>query len=118
MTVAAWWNVRQAVTNPNGKLDRTALRALAGAEVDGDSFAAPTTKTEQAVATIWAEVLDRPHIGATDDFFASGGQSLLAVQVLARLQKRLGVRIPLRTLMDNSHLTDFAHAIDRIDKGD
>ncbi len=91
---------------PNGKLDRRALPAPGASRPVG---ARPNTPTEAAVADVWAEVLDRP-VGAESDFFALGGQSLLAVRAVARLNSRLGADIPIRTLMENPGLRDFARA--------
>ncbi|MFD0661889.1 non-ribosomal peptide synthetase/MFS transporter [Thermocatellispora tengchongensis] len=72
---------------PNGKLDRKALPVPAAG---GDApYAEPTTEHEKAVAGIWAEVLSAERIGADDDFFELGGNSLLAIQVVARLRKAL-----------------------------
>ncbi|GAA1000928.1 hypothetical protein GCM10009555_104660 [Acrocarpospora macrocephala] len=65
---------------PNGKLDRNALPApdftIAGR--------APEGETEQALAAIFAEVLGLPGIGADDDFFAQGGDSIVAMRLVSR----------------------------------
>ena len=50
---------------------------------------APATPTEQLVAAVWAEVLDRPAVDATESFFDVGGTSLAVAAVQARLQRRL-----------------------------
>jgi amino acid adenylation domain-containing protein len=84
-----------------GKIDRPAL-ATAHA-VPGDAarpFDAPSTPQEQVLADIWALVLDRDNVGADDDFFELGGDSLLAMQVLSRINDAFGVRIPLKSLFD------------------
>ncbi|MET8976751.1 amino acid adenylation domain-containing protein [Streptomyces sp. NPDC004539] len=92
--------------NTNGKTD---TKALAARDVDSLVTAAPAhaddapaTPAEAEIADIWTSVLrltDRP--GATTDFFALGGHSLHATQVIARLRERLGVDLPLRALFDN-----------------
>ncbi|GAA1400605.1 hypothetical protein GCM10009662_22460 [Catellatospora coxensis] len=50
----------------------------------------PATATEHAVAAVWCEVLGRDAVGATDNFFDSGGGSLSAVTVQQRLNRMLG----------------------------
>ncbi|AWZ16328.1 non-ribosomal peptide synthetase/MFS transporter [Streptomyces sp. ICC1] len=70
----------------HGKVDRTSLPApadgpAAGAHVD------PEGETEQAIAAMWADLLDLPRVGALDDFFELGGHSLLATQVVARMRR-------------------------------
>jgi nonribosomal peptide synthetase protein BlmVIII len=59
--------------------------------------AAPRTGQERAVAAIWASVLGLPEIGVQDDFFALGGDSLLALRLLARMRQDTGVD---RTIAD------------------
>jgi Condensation domain/Phosphopantetheine attachment site len=61
-----------------------------------------------AVLTLWREVLDQPGLDADTDFFAAGGQSLLAVRLLERTGRRLGFRIPLDTLISAPTPRSFA----------
>lgn len=56
---------------------------------------APSTPSEQAVAAIWAEALCIDAVGVTDDFFELGGDSLLAVQVVARIGAAMNRELPL-----------------------
>ncbi|WP_230465332.1 non-ribosomal peptide synthetase [Nocardia seriolae] len=70
----------------NGKPDRKAIASLlAAGEGDGE-FVAPRTDVERAVADIVATVLGRERVGVTDDFFALGGDSVLATAVIARVR--------------------------------
>jgi amino acid adenylation domain-containing protein len=84
---------------PNGKVDRKAL-AAPDARVEARVFAPPHTPQEQAIAEIWREVLRLDRVGRDDDFFALGGHSILATQVLSRVRRELGVDLPLRTLFE------------------
>ena len=81
---------------PTGKLDRAALPAPPPAVIESR---APQGAFELAVALSWEQLLGRP-VGAEDDFFAAGGQSLLAAQVGARLAERFGVDVPLPVLFE------------------
>jgi acyl carrier protein len=96
---------------PNGKVDRAALPASAGA-AERTEGAAPRTATEEALAEVWAEVLRVERVYADDDFYALGGQSLLAAQVAARVRDRLGVELPLRCVFEAPVLADLAAAVD------
>jgi len=81
----------------NGKLDRKALpdpERAAGPERLG-----PRDALELQLVQIWEEVLNVHPIGVRDDFFAAGGHSLLAVQVTARIESRLGRTLPLAALL-------------------
>ncbi|HEX9939784.1 MAG TPA: non-ribosomal peptide synthetase [Longimicrobium sp.] len=96
--------------NPNGKVDRRALPAPAAARrADG---VAPRTDTEVALAAVWAEVLRVEPVFADDDFYALGGQSLLAAQVTARVRDRVGVELPLRRLFEAPTLAALAAVVD------
>ncbi|MCB1054465.1 MAG: AMP-binding protein, partial [Acidobacteria bacterium] len=83
----------------SGKIDRRALPApdLGGVR---DGHRLPRTPAEELVADLFAEVLDLPAVGAGEDFFELGGHSLLATRVVARLETRLGLRLPLRRLFE------------------
>ena len=76
---------------PNGKIDRKALPVPDGgnAPVVAATFVAPTGDLEEAIATIWKDVLKLPQVGIQDNFFDLGGHSLLAVQAHRRLRESL-----------------------------
>ena len=71
-----------------GKIDRTAVAAaLKGAGATTPvAYRAPATALETALCSIVGSVLDSERIGVDDDFFASGGDSVLATQVVARIR--------------------------------
>lgn len=70
--------------NDRGKLDRTALREPERV------LERPRTELEETVAEIFADLLGRGRVGATEDFFDLGGDSLLAVQLVAELEALTG----------------------------
>ena len=70
-----------------------------GAEVRASSHVEPTTAIEKAVAQAISELLGLPEVGRDDDFFALGGNSLLAIQAVTRLRKEFGVDLPMRALL-------------------
>ncbi|MER6175753.1 amino acid adenylation domain-containing protein [Streptosporangium sp. NPDC001681] len=90
-----WGTLAELPLLGNGKLDRRALPGLAplgGAE----TYTAPATPAEQAIAEVWAEVLGAGRVGRHDRFFDLGGQSLLATRVVARLRERFPVPVSVR----------------------
>jgi amino acid adenylation domain-containing protein len=79
----------------SGKINRHALPAPEGPSSSTPDHLAPTTETEKALAAIWEEALGVNSIGITDDFYQLGGDSLLVVRILFRIEKKLGVVIPV-----------------------
>ncbi|WP_432251758.1 non-ribosomal peptide synthetase [Streptomyces sp. HNM1019] len=99
-------------TTPRGKLDRKALRSTAEDAPD-TAPAPPSDAVEEALAEIWAEVLDLATVNRHDDFFELGGHSLLAARMFSRIKQRLGVRIGLRQLLKAPELSEFAGSVRR-----
>lgn len=73
---------------------------------------APGTPTEEVLRDIWKEVLALHHVGVHDNFFALGGQSVLATQVVARLHSRFGFELPAQTVFEARTIADLAKLID------
>jgi hypothetical protein len=87
---------------PNGKLDRRALPDPFGQGDDRPLKSPLQTPAERYVAAIWSEVLGNGDIGRDDRFFDVGGHSLLAVQIVSRIGRETGQRLPMRSLMMES----------------
>uniref|UniRef100_UPI002454830B amino acid adenylation domain-containing protein n=2 Tax=Nocardia carnea TaxID=37328 RepID=UPI002454830B len=96
--------------NVNGKLDR---KALPEPEFQAREFRAPSTPIEEIVAGVFAEVLGIDQVGADDDFFALGGNSLVATQVAARLSKALDTTVPVRALFEASTVAGLAVRVEQ-----
>jgi thioesterase domain-containing protein len=62
-------------------------------------FEAPQTDTEIQVAQLFGDLLGRT-IGANDDYFEQGGNSLLAVRLFKEIHDRFGVSLPFTTILD------------------
>ncbi|ASS73994.1 hypothetical protein CIG75_02685 [Tumebacillus algifaecis] len=100
---------------PNGKVDRKALEQLAASDdfEEAREFVEPSTALERTLADIWASVLNREAVSATDNFFDLGGHSLLAIQVLNRIRKELATSMELKDLFAYTTVQDLAAHIDR-----
>ncbi|HZR56650.1 MAG TPA: amino acid adenylation domain-containing protein [Terriglobales bacterium] len=83
---------------PNGKIDRNALPAPDLAEVAKASYLAPANEIEQRMLLLWEKLLGISKISTTANFFDIGGHSLLAAQLLAKIEKAFGKKLPLATL--------------------
>jgi len=93
----------------NGKLDRARLPAPRFEAVEGR---APQTEAEIALALLYGEILGRTEpVGAEDDFFSLGGDSLLAVHLMLRIQETFGRDPGLGALFDHPRVADLAALI-------
>jgi amino acid adenylation domain-containing protein len=99
--------------NGNGKIDVRALappRPRQRPRLD-EPYIAPRTLVEQLVADAWAEVLGVEPIGTRDRFDELGGDSLLAVSLLAGLEERLGREIPFSVITAARSVEELAAAL-------
>ena len=95
--------------NRHDKVDRAALPAPEDlADQAAVEHVAPRTETEALLALLWGEVLGRPRPGVTEGFFAAGGHSLQAMQLVTRIREALRVDLPLRALFDAPTVAELA----------
>ena len=99
--------------NHNGKLDPGALPSPAAQDdrAPADGAVAPRNPLETDIALFWAELLGRNSLSIHDDFFAVGGHSLLAIQLLGRLREKFRVDVPVRRLFDTPTIEGVAQFI-------
>ncbi|MEV4096074.1 amino acid adenylation domain-containing protein [Streptosporangium saharense] len=83
MVPSAFVTLDRMPLSANGKIDRAALPSPA---VPVETHTAPETPTERLLAGIWSEVLGAERVGTEDNFFALGGDSILSLQVVARVR--------------------------------
>ncbi|MET7881409.1 condensation domain-containing protein, partial [Micromonospora profundi] len=95
---------------PNGKLDTAQLPEPAPAVTE---HVAPRTDTERWLARVWRDLMRVDQVGATDNFFDHGGNSLLGIQLTARVRDQLGIDLHPRELFANPVLEDLAAHLDR-----
>jgi len=97
-------------TNANGKVDRKALPAPVPGE-DARTARGPRDRVELGLVRIWEEVLKLAPVGIDDDFFELGGNSLLAVQLMSRVERAFERRLPLSSLFLGSSVAEFAKLV-------
>ena len=94
----------------SGKIDRRALPA------PSRSSSNPTeggyrTPAEHLVATVFADLLGAPTVAGTDDFFAMGGNSLLATRLAARIAAAAARPVAVRDVFDHPTVAGLAAAV-------
>ncbi|MEM9444828.1 MAG: amino acid adenylation domain-containing protein [Verrucomicrobiota bacterium] len=100
--------------NPNGKVDRKKLPQPGEQfQHELEEIISPlVTETEEKLAKIWGELLERPLTNGNTNFFEAGGHSLLAARMIAQVRSNFSVELPLRTIFDDPTIHEFAQAID------
>lgn len=114
MIPSSFLEVPEFPLTPNGKIDVKALPVprRVDRQVDAD-YLAPHTGTERLLCDLWSEHLG-VDVGTQDDFFELGGNSLLAMDLIGRTESVFGVQLPIRTLLYNPRVEEFACAIDTL----
>jgi amino acid adenylation domain-containing protein len=96
-----------------GKVDRESLRLHDLAPHAPERSQQPVTDIEALLARIWSDVFGLNGIGAHDDFFELGGDSLMAAVVAARVHSAVGVALNLGMFADHPTVAALARIIDR-----
>ena len=95
-----------------GKVDRAALPDPGHIELEGDGESvAPTSDVERRLAEIWAAVLGLESVGATDNFFDLGGDSILSIRIIARAHEA-GLAITPRQFFEFPTIAELASKIE------
>jgi amino acid adenylation domain-containing protein len=92
-----------------GKLDR---RALPRPDFGSVAAEPPVGETETRLCRIWSEVFQPRPVGRSDDFFALGGNSLAAMQVIAGVRSVFGVSLQIRQLFDAPTVAGLAAVLE------
>ncbi len=94
---------------PNGKLDRKALPVPETGPRLADQYVAPRNAAEDTLARLWADLLQVERVGIHDNFFALGGDSILAIQVVGRA-RQAGLSFTPRQLFQHQTVAELAGA--------
>jgi amino acid adenylation domain-containing protein len=117
MVPAAFFALPQLPLTPSGKIDRESLPSCGVEELALEpSCGEPATDTEKRLAAIWREVLSIARVGATENFFDLGGNSLAATRLITLIQMEFGKELSLASLLAAPILARLAATIDRTEQ--
>jgi amino acid adenylation domain-containing protein len=105
---AAFVSLAQLPRTPSGKLDRAALPAPEPRPPSASGYVAPTSRLEQALAQLWAEVLQVAQVGVADNFFELGGDSIRGAILINRLEQLLGQPVYVVALFEAPTISGLA----------
>ncbi len=112
MVPAYYVFLEQLPLNANGKIDRKALSEPNWAALPSENlYVAPRTENEKYLTLLWQEVLGKEKVGIHDDFFMLGGHSLAAFRMMSRIEEKLGIKVPLQTLVQHPTIAALAPVI-------
>ena len=113
MIPALFMELDKIPLTPNGKVDKKNL-PLPNTDnlYSNTEFVSPETKTEKRIAKIFSEVLHIKKVSLEDSFFALGGHSLSALQVVSRLDKTFKQKCQVSTIFDNPSIKKLAEHIE------
>jgi amino acid adenylation domain-containing protein len=112
MIPSSFVNLDALPLTANGKVDRDALRRLTGTPLPRHSPARrPQTPVEAKLYSAWADILGTDAISTGDNFFAIGGDSMLALRVVAKC-KAAGIALTVRDIFANPTLAGLAGIVD------
>ena len=114
MIPAAFVFLETLPLTPNGKIDRKTLPAPDQVRPKlKEIFVAPRTPIEEMMAAIWSQILHLEKVGIHDSFFSIGGHSLLAAQVLNRVEQTFNVELPLSIFFETPTVSALAAQVAR-----
>jgi acyl-CoA synthetase (AMP-forming)/AMP-acid ligase II/acyl carrier protein len=102
---------------PTGKLKRVGLAAklgLANGGVMSRTVLAPRTPLEKELAGIWTSILQIEEVSIDDDFFALGGDSLLAVHVLSRIRDVMHLEVEVSRFFEAPTIAEIARYLEKL----
>ena len=103
----------------DGRVDRQALIRMVQAEEASEAapaYVAPRNETEEKLANIWVRTFAVEQIGIHDNFFQLGGNSLLAMQMMARINSAFQVEFPLRRLFEAPTIAQLSTVVEQLVK--
>ncbi|MFA0964352.1 amino acid adenylation domain-containing protein [Roseivirga sp. BDSF3-8] len=103
--------------NLNGKVDHKKLPEPATVAAAEGGHIAPVTDMEKRVAALFASLTGKEKAGATDSFFAIGGDSLKAMKLVSRLRKELEADIDLKEIFTHPEVRSLAAYLESAGKG-
>lgn len=97
----------------NGKLDRKALPKPNLEEISSQEYVAPRNNSEETIAQLWIDILGYEKIGIHDNFFKLGGDSIIAIRLISKINKAFDIRLGVDQLYKNQTIAEFSELMSK-----
>lgn len=104
--------VAEIPKGPTGKVQRSALAAKL-AHLFKPPYVAPGSELERRIAAHFGTLLRHDRVGAHDNFFSLGGDSLKGTQLMVALQSELGIALPATTVFHHPSVAALARVVEQ-----
>lgn len=101
----------------NGKVDRRALPKPESQIIVERQLRLPVTETEKGILKVWSELLKRHDISTDDEFFNIGGDSLMTLTLVYKLQTLFSVEVPVTAIFSSPTIIGLAEVVDQLIAG-
>jgi acyl-coenzyme A synthetase/AMP-(fatty) acid ligase/acyl carrier protein len=95
----------------NGKVDRKRLAQMAEDIGKTREYVAPRNDTEERIAAMWQELLGVENVSVFDDFFALGGNSMIASRLIIRVQEVFEIELPFSKLFEAANVAALSELV-------
>ncbi|MEL6558755.1 MAG: amino acid adenylation domain-containing protein, partial [Bacteroidota bacterium] len=116
MVPQMWVELDEMPLTNNGKIDRKSLPEPDSEGLSSKEYVAPRSEAEQQLVEIWQDLLGVEQVGIYDNFFELGGQSLLAIRLIARIQK-LGYTVNIKDFYADPSIALLSTKLANVDSG-
>jgi amino acid adenylation domain-containing protein len=114
MVPSAFVILDQLPVTPSGKVNRRALPAPDLVACATRLYQPPVGEVEETLAQLWEELLRVQQVGRDDDFFSLGGHSLVALQLIGRVQTLFSIELPIRLVFDFPRLQQLSEQVSEL----
>ena len=107
MLPSAYIHMKNFPLTRNGKIDKNLLPKITDADLIKNEYTPPGNEIEEKLAAIWEEILHKERIGINDDFFALGGNSLMAMKVFNRVSNEFGIKVDFESFFNKPTISSL-----------
>jgi amino acid adenylation domain-containing protein/non-ribosomal peptide synthase protein (TIGR01720 family) len=113
MLPSSFVRLNKLPTTKHGKIDKQKLLTYRVHTPSGKAEKITLTTFQNEIKSIWESILHRPFIDREDNFFNCGGHSLIVLKLLSMIKSKIGIDVPLETIVHHPRLIDFCHALEK-----